>query len=163
MKNIYDEAYKKYIEYCKEHWLNPYKKHTLTDKICRHTELRGKTPEEKVQYWYKLKLFKPDNPYLKYEKEKEFYDNYEDDKVGYSTYIKRLWEWYKKEKAIQHLRDNRYIKYYLANKNKAKVDYTVFVSRIRIGWNREKALGTNKILMSTKTKKYKNDLKKKGE
>ena len=90
IENVYDKAYKEYVKYCEKHKLNPYKKHTLTNKICKYTELRGKTPEERVQYWYKLKLFKPDNPYLKYEKEKRFYDNYNGKKVKYTTYIQRI-------------------------------------------------------------------------
>ena len=140
IRNVYDKAYKEYVKYCKKHGLNPYAKHTLTNKICRHSELRDKTPEEKVQYWYKLNLFKPDNPYLKYEEEKRFYDNYNGKKVQYTTYIKRIADWREPEEAIKYRVDKKYVTYYLNNKDRAIVDYPAFMARVRLWWDMDKAL-----------------------
>ena len=141
-KNVYWPAYKEYVKYCKEQNKKPYALRTLQNKVYQNNDLWFTPQEKKIKYWYKF--FKPNNPYLKFPEAYKYYNNYKGRKVGKEQYLQNLNRWESQEYAIKYKPKSKWRQYYLDNKDKAMVVYSIYAVRIVNWWSYKKALITPK-------------------
>ena len=141
----YKQAYEEYVKYAKKHNLTPYTINTIQTKIYNeHPEAWNWKIKDKIKLWYNH--FKPNHPNAVKDVEVwRYYTNYKGDKISRTAYLNRIRKWAKKEDAIEHKKKSVKKQYYIENKHRARVDYSVYSNRCNIRWDMEKALTTPKI------------------